>query len=50
LLSSGIFGYTGVFAECHPIPEESYSDKDCQIDLKDMSDLMTTLSNINRKI
>ena len=50
LLSSGIFGYTGVFAECHPIPEESYSDKDCQIDLDDMRDLINKLDNINRKL
>lgn len=50
LLSSGIFGYTGVFAECHPIPEESYSDKDCQIQLEDMKDLIVTLDAINRRI
>ena len=33
LVSSPIFGYSGVFAEVHPAPSEALSDADCQIPL-----------------
>ena len=33
LVSSPIFGYSGVFAEVHPAPAQALSDADCQISL-----------------
>ena len=47
LLTSAAFGYTGLFAECHPKPEEAYSDKDCQIYLNDMPLLLKKLEEIS---
>jgi 2-dehydro-3-deoxyphosphooctonate aldolase (KDO 8-P synthase) len=35
-----VFGYTGIFAECHPNPPEAYSDMDSQIYLTDMVKLL----------
>ena len=40
LLSSGVFGYDGVFAEVHPHPPSSTSDADCQIHLSHISHLV----------
>lgn len=40
LLSSPIFGYTGVFAEVHPRPAEALSDADCQITLDRLPELI----------
>ena len=39
-LSAPIFEYDGVFAETHPNPQESCSDKECQIPLDEMIDLL----------
>ena len=50
LHSSGIFGYTGLFAECHPNPKYAYSDGDCQIPLKEVEDCINKLDNINKII
>lgn len=46
-LSSGIFGYTGVFAEVHPNPPEAISDGDCQIYLNRIEELIKTKEEID---
>lgn len=48
LQSAGIFGYTGIFAECHPCPAEAFSDGDCQIQLNDVEPLLNKLDQINK--
>ena len=48
LQSSGIFGYTGVFAECHPNPSEAYSDGDCQIQLEEVEGFINKLDQITK--
>jgi|TARA_B100000035_G_C21031466_1_gene568748 2-dehydro-3-deoxyphosphooctonate aldolase (KDO 8-P synthase) len=50
LQSAGIFGYTGVFAECHPNPEYAYSDGDCQINLEEIENYINNLDKINEII
>ncbi len=39
-LSAGIFGFDGIFAECHLNPKEAISDADCQIELDQMEGLI----------
>ena len=39
-LAAPIFEYDGVFAETHPNPPESCSDKECQIPLDEMVGLL----------
>ena len=40
LMSADIFNYDGVFAETHPRPEESVSDGQCLIDMKNLESLI----------
>ena len=40
LKSAPIFGYTGVFAETHPNPQQAYSDGDSNIPLEEMVNLL----------
>lgn len=40
LMSADIFNYDGVFAETHPRPEESVSDGQCLIDMKNLKSLI----------
>ena len=46
LLTSPIFGYTGVFAEIHPHPETAVSDGDCQIELARLPGLLNRFDAI----
>ena len=39
-VSCDLFNYDGVFAETHPVPEDSVSDGECAIHLDDLSDLV----------
>lgn len=48
LQTAGIFGYDGIFAECHPKPEEAFSDGDCQIKLDDVETILNKLYDINK--
>ena len=41
-LTAGIFGYDGLFAECHPNPAQAISDGDSQIPLDKIEDLLTS--------
>lgn len=40
LKSAPIFGYTGIFAETHPNPQQAYSDGDSNIPLNEMVNLI----------
>jgi len=48
LLASSIFGYNGVFAECHPRPPEAYSDGDCQLYLTDVPGVLEQFEKIKK--
>jgi 2-dehydro-3-deoxyphosphooctonate aldolase (KDO 8-P synthase) len=47
LLTAGIFGYDGVFAETHPNPRQAISDGDSQIVLGRMKALVESADQIN---
>lgn len=47
MLTAGIFGYDGIFAETHPFPEKAFSDGDCQIVSDEMSGLVRRVEKIN---
>lgn len=46
LLTAGIFGYDGVFSECHPDPPSAVSDGDSQIELHRMKTLLEAQARI----
>ena len=48
LVSSGIFGYNGVFAEVHPNPPEATSDADCQIYLDRLEYLVEMSESVSK--
>jgi 2-dehydro-3-deoxyphosphooctonate aldolase (KDO 8-P synthase) len=48
LLTASMFGYTGVFAECHPEPPTALSDGDCQLYLDRIPQLLEKFERIQQ--
>lgn len=46
-VSSGIFNFDGIFAEVHSDPENAISDKESQINIRDLEEILKKNININ---